>query len=149
MANDPFAPPPEDKRPLENIEIEKEWGEEKARKQATAVVADSPRPERRSNTWIWFVLGVVVAGIIAVGVVIQLKAGKHEDDHGRLPATEGTVGIEIRARPPAEIKIDGHKAGKTPLTLHVQKGTTPVQIDNGKQIKSVIPDRDQVVDFTR
>ena len=141
MSNDPFAPPPEDNKPLE---IEKEWGAEKAQKQATAVVHEPPK---RSNTWLWVALGVIVAGVIAAGVVVQLHAKQPRSR--ALPATEGTVGIEIRANPPAQIRIDGNKAGKTPLTLHVRKSTTPVQIDNGKQTKTVIPDHDQLVDFTR
>jgi hypothetical protein len=146
MANDPFAPPPEDKRPLAPIEIEKEWGEEKAKRQATAVVHG--RAAGRSKAWIWAVIGVVVAGVIAVGVVVQMHA-KPKDNYGTLPETPGKVRIEIRANPKAMIKIDGKKAGATPLSLYVTKSTTPVQIDNGKQIKSVIPDHDQLVDFTR
>lgn len=141
MAHDPFAPPPEDNKPLE---IEKEWGEQKAQKQATAVVHE---PARRSMRWLWIVIGVIVAGVVAAGVVVQLHAKKPQARS--LPDTEGTVGIEIRANPPAAIRIDGHKAGKTPLTLHVRKSTTPVQISNGRQTKSVIPDHDQLVDFTR
>lgn len=141
MAHDPFAPPPEDNKPLE---IEKEWGEEKAQKQATAVVHEPPK---RSNTWLWIAIGVIVAGIVAAGVVIQLHAKKPASPVTR--DTGGTVGIEIRANPAAMIRIDGHKAGKTPLTVHVQKSTTPVQIDNGHQIKTVVPDHDQLVDFTR
>jgi hypothetical protein len=147
MARDPFAPPPEDEPPVQPVEIEKEWAEEKARKQATAVVADTPKPDRRSNTWLWVALGVIVAGVVAAGVVVQLHA--KQPPARELPATEGTVSIEIRANPRAPIRIDGHKAGMSPVTLHVRKGTTPVQIDNGKQTKSVIPDRDQLVDFTR
>jgi hypothetical protein len=145
MANDPFAPPPEEKRPLEPIEIEKEWGEEKAKRQATAVVADTPRPTR-SHTWLWLVLGVIVAAVIAVGVVVQMQA---KTKPAARAVAEGTVEIEIRSNVPAQIKVDGHNAGKTPMTVHMQKGTTPVQIENGKQIKSVVPDHDQVVDFTR
>lgn len=145
MAHDPFAPPSEDNRPLE---IEKEWGEEKVAKQATAVVHDAA-PPKRSNRWIWVAIGLVVGGVLAAGIVVQLNANKHHVDHGTLPATEGSVAIEIRSGKPAVIRIDGSKAGKTPLTLHVRKGTTPVRIDNGTETKTVIPDHDQRIEFTR
>jgi len=145
MADDPFAPPPEDKRPLE---LEKDWAQEKAAKQATAQIHEPPRPNR-GKLWIWVAIGVVVAGVLAAGIIVQLRANKHHGSESQLPATEGMVGIEIRAKAPAMITIDGHKAGKAPLTLHVRKGTTPVEISNGRQTKSVVPDHDQLIDFTR
>jgi hypothetical protein len=131
-----------DNKPLE---IEKEWGEEKAHRQATAVVHDAA--PKRSNTWIWVLIGVVVAGVVAAGVVVQMKA-KPAHTSAAQPATEGKVRFEIRANPPAMITIDGKRAGKTPLSLYVSKGTAPIGISNGRQTKAVIPDQDQLIDFT-
>ena len=143
MAHDPFAPPPEDNKPLE---IEKEWGEQKAHKQATAVIADTP-PKKKSLAGLWLALGVVVAGIVAAGVVVQMKA-KPVHTSSAEPPTEGKVRFEIRANPPAMISIEGKRVGKTPLSVYVAKGTSPIGISNGRQTKAVIPDHDQQIDFT-
>jgi serine/threonine-protein kinase len=151
-----FTPPdsaftPPDAGAQAKLELEKEWGQEKATKKATAVVHGSARASRNTKSmgWIGLVIALVVAGVVTAGVITQLHSNKHHDDYGKLPETPGTIGIEVRSRDPAMITIDGHKAGSAPLTLHVPKGTTPIEISNGKTLQSVIPDHDQMVDFSR
>jgi len=129
------------------IELEKEWAVEKAHKQATATLAEPPR--RRSNIWIFAGIGVLVAGLVTAGVIVQMHAtskGAVTRDLG------GTVGIQIRSGTRALIMMDGHKVGWAPVTIHVKKSASQIKIDaiiNGKtQSKLVTPDRDQDVAFT-
>lgn len=133
MANDP-------------IELEKEWAVEKSHKQATATLAEPPR---KSRVWIYVGLAVLVGGLVAAGVIVQLHS------KSSAPLTRdlaGTVGIQIRANPRALIMMDGHKVGWTPLTIHVKKSSSELKLEaiiNGKtQSKLVVPDRDQDVGFT-
>ena len=69
----------------------------------------------------------------------------------RLPATANTVSIEIRATPSATVTFDGHKAGRTPLTIHVPKSANEITIGavllGHPLTRTVVPDRDQTVDF--
>ena len=128
------------------IELEKEWAVEKAHKQATATLAEPPH---RSKAWIFVVIGVLVAGLVTAGVIVQMHNTRQESVTRDLA---GTVGIQIRANPRALIMMDGHKVGWTPVTIHVKKSSSQLKIDaivNGKtQSKLVTPDRDQDVGFT-
>ncbi len=128
------------------IELEKEWAEEKAHKQATATLAEPPQ---KSKTWIFVGIGVLVAALVAAGVLVQMNAKSKETVTRDLG---GTVGIQIRATPRALIMMDGHKVGWTPLTVHVKKSASQLKIEaivNGKtQSKLVTPDQDQDVAFT-
>lgn len=132
------------------VEIEPEWAKEKAARQAVETVA-TDKPKQRWKLGLTLAILVVVAGVITAGVVVQRRS--HHDDYGSVPATPDTIGVQIRANPAAEIRIDGHKAGKTPMTLHMRKGTKTVRIDaviDGKtQTKLIVPDQDQDVGFTR
>jgi hypothetical protein len=92
------------------------------------------------------VIGVVVAGVVAAGVAVQMKAKPAHTSTTQ--STEGKVRFEIRANPPAMISIEGKRVGKTPLSVYVAKGTSPIGISNGRQTKAVIPDHDQQIDFT-
>jgi hypothetical protein len=125
------------------MQIEEEWAKEKAARQAVEQVHE-PRPSRR---WIWAVVAavLVVGGLIAAGVYVQMHAAKRPIQKAELPA--GLVGIEIRSKLPAIITVDGHKVGRAPVTIHVPKGTKPIGISDGKTTKGVIPDHDQTVDF--
>jgi len=132
------------------IDIEPEWAKEKAARQAVETVADTPK-RSRWKLGVTLAIVLVIAGVITAGVIVQRHS--HHDETGSVPRTEGTVGIQIRANPAAVIRIDGHKAGRTPLTVHMQKSTHQVRIEAdiaGKtQTKLIVPDQDQDVAFTR
>lgn len=121
---------------------------EKAHKQATQTLATPPP---KSRAWIFVVIGVVVAGLVAAGVVIQMHA-KSASDSSVTRDLGGTIGIQVRANPRALIMMDGHKIGWTPVTIHVRQSTSQIKIDaviGGKtQSKLVTPDQDQDVAFT-
>lgn len=128
------------------IELEKEWADEKAHKQATATLAEPPQKSKR---WIFVGIGVLVAAVVAAGVLVQMNAKPRE----RVTRDLGdTVGIQIRANPRALIMMDGHKVGWTPITIHVKKSASQLKLDaivGGKtQSKLVTPDQDQDVAFT-
>jgi len=127
------------------MELEKEWAEEKAHKQATATLAEPPP---RSKAWIFVVIGVLVVGLVTAGVLVQMHAPR--DNSTRDLA--GTVGIQVRANPRALIMLDGHKIGWSPVTIHVKKSSSQIKIEaiiNGKtQSKLVTPDQDQDLGFT-
>lgn len=129
------------------IELEKEWAAEKAHKQATATLAEPPR--RRASAWIFVAIGLLVAGVVAAGVIVQMHTTAKQAVTRDLG---GTVGIQIRANPRALIMLDGHKVGWTPVTIHVKKSSSQLKIDaiqSGKtQSKLVVPDQDQDVGFT-
>ncbi|MBV8761528.1 MAG: serine/threonine protein kinase [Deltaproteobacteria bacterium] len=142
LASEAFAPPVVDTP----IELEREWAHEKAHKQATATLA---KPPRRSKAWIFVAIGLVVAGLVTAGVIVQMNAKTKEVVTRDLG---GTVGIQIRANPRALIMMDGHKVGWTPLTIHVKKSSSQLKLDaiiNGQtRSKLVVPDQDQDVAFT-
>ncbi len=91
----------------------------------------------------------LAAIVVAVGIVVAIVLATREE--AAPDKREGTTGIEIRAKPPALIKVDGHSVGKSPVTVHVPASTTPLRIEavrkGGAQSRSVVPDHDQLVDF--
>ncbi len=108
----------------------------------------------------------IVGGVIAVAVVVVLvmMSGRSDSDdsgsdvrHGDTASAprrdDGTVEIEIHARPAGSISMNGHPAGHTPLTLHVQQSDTAVTIEavlRGRHFtKLVTPDHDQRIDFPK
>ncbi len=108
----------------------------------------------------------IVAGVIALAIVVVLvmmSGGSKSDDgepevhHGDTASAprrdDGTVEIEIHARPAGSISVNGRPAGHTPLTLHVQQSDTAVTIEavlRGRHYtKLVTPDHDQRIDFPR
>jgi hypothetical protein len=133
------------------IDIEPGWAKEKAARQAVETVAGK-KPKQRWKLGVTLAILVVVAGVITAGVIVQRRS-KHDDYTASVPRPESTIGIQIRANPAAQIRVDGHKAGKTPLTIYVKKSTQQIRIEaviDGKtQTKLVVPDQDQDVGFTR
>ena len=77
----------------------------------------------------------------------------------------GNVKLEVRAKPVAEIHMNGRRIGTTPKTVVVARGTTPIQfeaiftvekvgirrpakkVETWRQTKQVVPDDEQSVDF--
>ena len=130
-----------------NLELEREWQEQKAAKQAAAA-AEPPQRKRRVP------LAAVLGGLAILGVVaavVVVIAGEPPRDHVAPAPAEGAVAIEVLSSKPAAITIDGHKAGHTPLTAHVPKGRQPIVIEatigRHTQTREVVPDHDQLVDF--
>jgi len=133
------------------IDIEPGWAKEKAARQEVETVAGK-KPKQRWKLGVTLAILVVVAGVITAGVIVQHRS-KRDDYTATVPRPEGMVGIQIRSNPTAQIRIDGNKAGKTPLTVHMHKSTKQVRIDavmgGTTQTKFVVPDQDQDVGFTR
>jgi len=132
--------------------LEEEWRREKAAKQEAAT-----RPPPKRPLKIWGIVIAVAMLAIVVTVVVVIATAPGEAPRARrtsqtIPATANTVSIEVRTKPRGVVTFDGHKAGMSPITLHMPKGTATVQIGTvllGHPLtKSIIPDHDQTIDFT-
>jgi hypothetical protein len=134
------------------IDIEPGWAKEKAARQEIETVAGKKPKKQRWKLGVTLAILVVVAGVITAGVIVQHRS-QRDDYTAAVPRPEGMVGIQIRSNPAAQIRVDGNKAGKTPLTLHMRKSTKQVRIDavigGTTQTKLIVPDQDQDVAFTR
>lgn len=88
-------------------------------------------------------VGLIAAVAVAIVVIVQQPSSK--------PAASVTGGVSIRivAPTPTEVKIDGHTAGKTPLTLRRPTSAQPIVIAAPGTTKEVIPDHDQVIDLSK
>ncbi len=145
-----FAPPRPSSAPLE---LEGAWVRAKESKIDAAKHA---RPPQRSLK-IWGVVAAVVAvGVVTTVVVIigTQSAGAPKpkiSPENQVPATSNTVSIEVRATPAVSVTFDGHKAGRTPLTLHIQKSTREVilggVVEGHPVTRTIVPDRDQTVEL--
>src|SRR5262249_5320991 len=113
--------------------------------------APRPPPPRRWGRIVGAIVGVaLVAGVAGVVVTLARKPPVAEPPPERvLPGGSGMVEISVRSVQPAEVAFDGHRAGKTPLTLELPRGTHPVVLEatlGGKtKAISVVPDHDQVI----
>ena len=67
---------------------------------------------------------------------------------------EDTINLEIHGPSGLEITIDGRVVGKLPLTVRLKRSNTPVKLgwtapESGKpNVLEIVPDKDQVFDFT-
>ncbi len=132
------------------IRIDNQWQREKLAKQAAAAVPP-PKPRRRIG-------GVLaaVAAIVAVIAAVVVIVGYQRVPPPRHPGSSvpirsvptRSVSIRITADAPTEVKIDGQRAGKTPLTLQRPSSTRPIQITAPGVTRRIVPDRDQVVDLS-
>ncbi|MEO7731467.1 MAG: hypothetical protein ABIY55_10875 [Kofleriaceae bacterium] len=149
-----FAPPHEAddqalgvERSTRAIRIDNEWQREKVAKQVAAATPPPPPPRRIGG-----VLAAValIAAVIAGGVVILR--------YQRLPPPErpgiihGTsagsaISIKITAPEPIDVMVDGHRVGKTPITLHRPPSAQPLQITSAHATRQIVPDHDQRVDL--
>jgi serine/threonine-protein kinase len=143
-----FAPPARNGEVI----LEDEWQREKAAKQEAA---NQPPPKRPRKLWGIVIAVVMLAIVVTVVVIIATAPG--EPPRARrmsqqIPETAHTVSIEVRTKPRGVVTFDGHKAGMSPITLHMPKNTTSVEIGTvllgHKLTKSIIPDHDQTIDFT-
>ena len=139
------------------MKIEDDWKKEKDARQASATVADDRQPGAGKSKLVRGLVGLALVAVLVVGAVFGLKAlskSEPEAPHQEkvLPGGASTVSIEIRSKPPMAIRVDGNRAGTTPITLHVPKHGQLLMIEataRGKdpQYKQVSADRDQTVDF--
>jgi hypothetical protein len=102
-----------------------------------------PAKPRRGIGGLVLTVAVMAAATVAIVMIAT---------HPRVPAPwlggGGGVSIRVIAHEPTEVSIDGHAAGKTPLTVQRPKATQPIVIAAPHATKQVIPDHDQVVDLS-
>ncbi len=109
---------------------------------------------------------VAAVGAAIAATVIILLASPTSRDARKTDASSGDkVKLEVRAKPVAEIHMNGRRIGTTPKTIVVARGTTPIQleaiftvekvglrkpakkVETWRQSKQVVPDAEQSVDF--
>lgn len=108
---------------------------------------------------------VGVAGVVLAAVVVY--ATTRDDGSSRREPVAATVKIELRGKPVAVIKMNGRAIGRTPTTIIVPRGTTPLELEATftiekyglakpakkteiwRQVKQVVPDAEQSVDFSQ
>jgi len=142
-----FGPPPElhdapigVERSTRAIRIEDQWQRERsARHAAAALPPPPPRPP---------IGGILAAVLLIAAVAIGVVAIVRLAPHAAPPRADHGVSIRIIARDPTEVAIDGHVAGKTPVTLQRPRGTQPLVITTARNVRQIIPDHDQVIDVS-
>lgn len=110
------------------------------------------------SQWIVLVVAIViaVAGGIAAIVVYSGNEADSTDSGER-------VVIELRAMPPAKVRVDGKKVGTTPMSLQYPKSNRTIEIEatmvrhlvnrrgskdvEYKDTRTITLDRDQLLDF--
>jgi PEGA domain len=121
-----------------------------------AAATAPPKPAVRIG-----VIAVAIVAIVAIVTVVVVIVARTPSTppatttrpaDQQLPATATMVSIEVRSRPRGAITFDGHRAGTTPLTVHVPKATRSIEIGatlaGHHRTRTVIPDHDQTIDFT-
>lgn len=111
------------------------------------------------------VVGVgIAAAAIAIAIIVATSGSKKGQQYD--PGSQ--VKIELRGKPVAKLRMNGKSIGKTPMTIVVAKGTEPIELEatftinkiafggdpakakkteTFRQVKSVVPDGEQSVDF--
>ena len=109
----------------------------------------------------WIVLVVAIVAALAVaGVVTAIVYSGSEADS---ETAADQVVIEMRAMPPAKLRLDGKLVGTTPMSLHFPRSDRQIEIEatmvkhlvrrgGSKDIvykdkRTVTLDRDQLLDF--
>lgn len=127
--------------PEKPLEVDPVWAAEKAQKQAVAA-AEAPRAKSKAGRWI---LTLTSIAMVVVAVMMMMQ---------RAPSVKGTAdisndGVMITVTGPKAgipVKIDGAKAGTTPLVIKLKGARTrPMKIQGNGVTKEIVPDRDQVV----
>jgi len=144
----PPTPPPlivEMAPPSDEIPLEREWQEERARR-ASAV---PPKTKRRRGPIGGVVAAIVAIGIAAVVVIYFMHRTREPEVHG----PDGVAIIQIVAPKRTEVTVDGVAAGKTPVRLNLQKSKKKVRIEalsaETPTTFYIVPDRDQVIDLSQ
>jgi hypothetical protein len=141
----------------EEVKLEEEWV---AKKEAIREAARRPPPRPPLK-----IAGVIAAVLLLVGAVVGIALIVQRDSRSESGAASGeTVRIEVRSMPAMEIKLNGRKMGRTPLSLRVPKSDAPITLEASyvqrkysrvnvieeprTEARQVVPDRDRTVDFT-
>jgi hypothetical protein len=129
------------------IRIEREWQREKVAKQVAAAMPP-PRPPRR----IGGVLAAVAAIAVVIAAIVVILRYQHLPPPERPGQIHGTsagsaISIRITAPAPIDVTIDGHRVGKTPVTLQRPASARSIQITSAQATRQIVPDHDQVVDL--
>jgi hypothetical protein len=107
-----------------------------------------------------WILGSLVAAGVATAIIVLVFPARRAD----APSSE-TVKIELRGKPVAKLRMNGKRIGTTPTTIIVPRGKQPLEleatftvekiglpqptkkIETYRQIRQVVPDAEQSVDF--
>jgi hypothetical protein len=150
-----FAPPHEAEeealgveRSTRAIRIERQWQHDKVAKQVAAATPPPPPPRRIAG-----VVAAVAAIAVVIAAVVVILRYQHLPPPERPGVIHGTsrgsaVSIRITASAPIDVTVDGHPAGKTPVTLQRPPSTQPIQITSEHATKQIVPDHDQIVDLS-
>ncbi|HEU4611613.1 MAG TPA: hypothetical protein VFS15_06030 [Kofleriaceae bacterium] len=108
----------------------------------------------------WIVLVVAIVIAVAGGIAAIVVYSGNEADS--TDSSERVV-IEIRAMPPAKVRVDGKKVGTTPMSLQYPKSNRTIEIEatmvkhfvnrrgskdlEYKDARTITLDRDQLLDF--
>jgi len=94
---------------------------------------------------------IVIVLAVVTAVVVVMSGGTKSTQHDGPPQGADLVEIEVRSKPRAHVYYNLRDVGLSPVTLHVPRGTTPIDLAmslNGKSlIKHIVPDHPQTVDF--
>lgn len=102
--------------------------------------------------------------IVAIAAVLLVAAGVAIAIYGTRRTARDLVKVEIRGKPVATIRFKGRTLGRTPLTIQLPRGTTPLDVEatftkhgldlrgrarseRYRQVKPLIPDAEQSLDF--
>lgn len=118
------------------LELDPAWVAERAAKQAAA--AKPPPSSKRAGRWILGIVSLVMVGVVVVMITQRQPTARGVDQR------EG-VEITITAPRPVPVKIDGVRAGTTPLSIRLRGRTKPIRIEGNGVIKEIATDRDQTV----
>src|SRR5262245_36607466 len=109
----------------------------------------------------WKIAGILAAILAVAGLLIVIVALAIPDT---TDAPE-RVRLEIRCNRAAKVRIDAKPAGETPVSITVRKGTQAIKIEATVTLhlmptrahqsievpetmtRSIVPDRDQTIDF--
>jgi hypothetical protein len=93
---------------------------------------------------------IVIMLAVVTAVVVVMSGGTKSTQHGPAEGAD-LVEIEVRSKPRAHVYYNLRDVGLSPITLHVPRGTTPIDLAmslKGKAlIKHIVPDHPQTVDF--
>ena len=118
----------------------------------------APPPKSRKGLFIALAAGGAVIAAVVIAVVL-LTGGAAEQ-----ASSSDRIKIEVRANPTAEVRVDGKKIGKTPISLQYPRSSKDVVIEatlvrhwvkRGKRkderfvgARKITLDRDHLLDFS-
>jgi hypothetical protein len=102
----------------DEVQLEDQWVREKAAKQNAA---RTPPPKSRKGLFIALAAIAVVATVIVAAVLLV--------DGDEQSSSPDRIKIELRANPTAEIRIDGKKVGKTPISVQFPRSDKEILIE--------------------